>query len=196
MATQHKNRDLTGKRIAILATDGFEESELVKPLNALKEMGAEIHVVAPAKTMTPGVIRGWDHTKWGSDVPIDKAIDEAKPEHYDALVLPGGVMNPDKLRMDPKAVAFVREFFEAGKPVGAICHGPQTMIDAGVVSGRTMTSYPAIRRDLENAGAHWEDREVVVDQGLVTSRKPADIPAFIDKVAEEVLEGVHSGQHA
>ncbi|HZW11313.1 MAG TPA: type 1 glutamine amidotransferase domain-containing protein [Phycisphaerales bacterium] len=192
----NRSQNLTGKRIAFLATDGFEESELVQPLNALKEMGADIHVVAPAKTMLPGVIRGWDHTKWGSDVPVDKSLDEARSDDYDALVLPGGVMNPDKLRTDTKALDFLREFFEAGKPVGAICHGPQTMIDAGVVSGRTMTSYPAIRRDLENAGARWEDRAVVVDQGLVTSRKPADLPAFIDKVAEEVLEGIHSGQHA
>jgi len=192
----NNTRDLSGKTIAILATDGFEQAELIEPLNALTEMGADVHVVAPDETMTPGVIRGWDHTDWGGSVPVNRTIREADPGDYDCLVLPGGVMNPDKLRTREEAIAFVRHFFKAGKPVAAICHGPQLLINAGVVSGRTMTSYPAIRIDLENAGAHWEDREVVVDQGLVTGRKPADIPAFIDKIAEEVLEGIHSGQHA
>lgn len=189
-----KKHDLSGKTIAILSTDGFEQSELLEPLEQLRAMGAAVHVIAPDDTREKGKIRGWDHTDWGESVDVDKTIAEARADDYDALVLPGGVLNPDKLRMREDATTFVRNFFEAGKPVGAICHGPQTMIDAGVVAGRTMTSYPAIRRDLENAGARWEDREVVVDQGLVTSRKPDDIPAFVAKVAEEVAEGVHAAQ--
>lgn len=178
--------------IAILATDGFEQSELLEPLERLREAGATVHVVAPES----GEIRGWNHTDWGEGVPVDRTIDEAhaRVDEYDGLVLPGGVMNPDKLRMREDATRFVREFFKAGKPVGAICHGPQILIDCGVIEGRELTSYPSIKNDLKNAGARWVDAEVVVDQGLVTSRTPDDLPAFIKKTIEEVGEGVHEGQ--
>ncbi len=178
--------------IAILATDGFEQSELIEPLNKLKEAGATVHVVAPEK----GSIRGWNHGEWGESVKVDRTITEAegKADEYDALVLPGGVLNPDQLRMREDATRFVREFFKAGKPVSAICHGPQILIDCGVIEGRELTSYPSIKNDLKNAGARWVDQEVVVDQGLVTSRTPDDLPAFIDKTIEEVREGVHAGQ--
>lgn len=191
---KNKKHNLSGKKIAILATDGYEQSELVKPLEALKQMGAEVHVISPDETIEKGKIRGWDNTDWGDSVDVDKTIGEADPDDYDALVLPGGVMNPDKLRMREDATTFVRHFFKAGKPVGAICHAPQILIDCGVLQGREVTSYPSIKMDLKNAGARWEDREVIVDQALVTSRKPDDIPAFIDKVAEEVTEGVHEAQ--
>jgi len=191
-----KARDLSGKTIAILATDGFEQSELIEPMRALGEMGAKVDIIAPENTMDKGRIRGWDHTDWGQSVDVTATIDRADPADYDALVLPGGVMNPDKLRGDSGAIRFVRAFFKAGKPVAAICHGPQVLIEARVVSGRTLTSYPSVRTDLENAGANWQDSPVVVDQGLVTSRNPDDIPAFVEKIAEEVLEGIHSGQHA
>lgn len=178
--------------IAILSTDGFEQSELIEPLNKLREAGATCHVVSPKS----GEIKGWDNGNWGKSVKVDRTIAdaEAKVDEYDALVLPGGVMNPDKLRMSEDATRFVREFFKAGKPVAAICHGPQILIDCGVVEGREMTSYPSIKNDLKNAGARWVDKEVVVDQGLVTSRTPKDLPAFIDKIIEEVREGVHAGQ--
>jgi protease I len=172
---------LEGIRIAILATDGFEQVELREPRRALEEAGAETDVVAPKSDS----IRGWDRTDWGDEVDVDAALEEADRDDYDALLLPGGVLNPDKLRMDEKALAFVRSFFADGKPVAAICHGPQTMIDAEVVEGRRMTSYPAIRKDLENAGAKWTDQAVVVDNGLITSRKPDDIPAFNEAVISE-----------
>jgi len=165
---------LQGLRVAVLATDGFEQSELIEPRRALDEAGATTQVVSP-KT---GEIRGWNHTDWGQSVRVDVALDGARPDDYDALVLPGGVMNPDKLRMEPKAVAFVKAFFDAGKPVAAICHGPWTVIEAGAARGRRMTSWPSLHTDLANAGAQWVDEEVVVDRGLVTSRKPQDIPAF------------------
>jgi len=181
---------LKDKTIAILATDGFEESELTEPLNKLREAGAEVHVVSPES----GSIRGWNHGEWGRVVTVDRTLDEANPDDYDALVLPGGVMNPDKLRMRQDATAFVRAFFKDGKPVSAICHGPQILIDCGVVEGREMTSYPSIKLDLKNAGARWTDQEVVVDQGLVTSRTPEDLPAFIAKTIEEVREGRHAAQ--
>jgi len=166
--------ELQGLRVAVLATDGFEQSELIEPRRALDEVGATTQVVSP-KT---GEIRGWNHTDWGQSVRVDVALDGARPDDYDALVLPGGVMNPDKLRMEPKAVAFVKAFFDAGKPVAAICHGPWTVIEAGAARGRRMTSWPSLHTDLANAGAQWVDEEVVVDRGLVTSRKPQDIPAF------------------
>jgi protease I len=182
--------DLSGKTIAVLATDGFEQSELTDPLRALKEAGATVHVIAPKS----GKIRGWQHTDWGDEVPVDRTLEQADPADYDALVLPGGQMNPDKLRLEPKAVEFVRGFFEARKPVGAICHGPWLLVEADVVRGRTVTSWPSIRTDLKNAGANWVDREVVVDNGLVTSRKPDDIPAFNAKIIEEFAEGRHQAQ--
>ena len=189
-----RKRDLSGKSIAILATDGFEESELKVPLMTLREMGAEVEVVAPAETQESGSIRGWDHTEWGGAVNVDRTLDTASGNDYHALLLPGGVLNPDQLRLREDATRFARSFFEDGKPVAAICHGAQTLIDCGVIEGRSMTSYPSIKIDLKNAGARWEDREVVCDQGLVTSRNPGDLPAFVDKFAEEVLEGRHEKQ--
>jgi protease I len=181
---------LEGLKIAILAADGFEQSELFEPKKALEEAGAETFVVS----LKSGDIKGWKHTDWSESIAVDVTVDEADPTGYDALVLPGGVMNPDKLRGDEKAVNFVRSFFDAGKPVGAICHGPWTLINAEVVKGREMTSYHTIRKDLENAGAKWTNSEVVVDNGLVTSRQPDDIPAFNQKLIEEFAEGKHSKQ--
>ena len=182
---------LENKTIAILTEDGFEEVELTEPRKALEEAGATVHVISPK----PGKVKAWDHDHWSIECPVDKTMAEADPENYDGLLLPGGVFNPDKLRTDEKALAFVKSFFESGKPVAAICHGPQTLINAGVVSGRKMTSYPSIKQDLINAGANWEDAEVVVDKGLVTSRKPADLPAFNKKMCEEFAEGIHAGPH-
>ena len=178
---------LDGKKIAILVANGFEEDELLSPRKALEHAGAETRVVSPESNK----VKGWKHTDWGKEVDVGVALDSADPADYDALVLPGGVMNPDHLRRNQKALTFVRSFFEAGKPVGAICHGPWTLIDAGVARGRHMTSYESIQNDLKNAGVNWEDREVVVDNGLVTSRKPDDLPAFNRKLIEEVAEGVH-----
>jgi protease I len=179
--------DLTGKKVAILATDGFEQDELFSPLEALRGAHADVKIVSPAK----GEIKGWKHTDWGQKVKVDLPLDQARAEDFDALVLPGGVMNPDHLRQDPKAVQFVRVFFGSGKPVAAICHGPQMLIEAGVVRGRKLTSYSSIRTDLKNAGAEWVDGEVIVDNGLVTSRTPDDLPAFNAKMIEEIAEGIH-----
>ena len=181
---------LTGKRVAILATDGFEQSELLEPLRALREHGADVDVVSPKG----GQVQGFEHFDKGESVPVDVELAQADPGRYDALVIPGGLFNPDSLRLDEQALAFVRGFFEAGKPVAAICHGPWVLANAGVVEGRTLTSVPNIRRDLENAGAKWVDEEVVVDQGLVTSRTPKDLPAFCAKLVEEIDEGRHAGQ--
>lgn len=167
-------RTLQGKKVAILATDGFEQSELLEPRKALDEAGAATQVVSPADKK----VKGWNHKEWGNEVPVDVSLDSAKAEEFDALLLPGGVMNPDQLRMNAKAVEFVKHFTEAGKPVAAICHGPWTLIEAGAVRGRTMTSWPSLKTDLKNAGATWVDKEVVSDKGLVTSRKPDDLPAF------------------
>jgi protease I len=161
--------------VAILATDGFEQSELTEPLEALTKAGANIWIVSPK----PGTIRGWQHKNWTDDeVRVDLTLDDTGPDDFDALVLPGGVMNPDALRMQPNAVAFVRGFFDANKPVAAICHGPWTVIESGAARGRLMTSWPSLRTDIENAGGQWTDAEVVVDGNLVTSRKPDDLPAF------------------
>lgn len=182
--------DLNGLRVAVLATDGFEASELNEPVSALKKAGADVDVVAPES----GSIRGWADGDWTDSVEVDYTVDEVSAEHYRALVLPGGVMNPDTLRTHEGAVQFTRDFFDAGKPVAAICHGPWMLAEAGVVDGREVTSWPSIRTDLENAGAHVLDDEVVVDQGLVTSRHPGDLPAFIEKMLEEISEGVHAGQ--
>jgi protease I len=184
------NRQLDGKRIAILVTDGFEQVEMTEPRQALDEAGARTELISPKK----GRVKGWQHTEWGDEFPVDVELSRANPASYDGLVLPGGVMNPDKLRINTQALDFVRAFFDAGKPVAAICHGPWTLIDAGVVKGREMTSYESIKTDLKNAGARWVDREVVVDNGLVTSRKPDDLPAFNRKIIEEFAEGVHAGQ--
>jgi protease I len=184
--------NLNGKTVAILATNGFEQSELEEPRNALEEAGASTVVISPEE----GEIRGWEEGDWGDEVEVDVELSEADPDEYDALVLPGGVLNPDKLRLLPEAVKFVQAFFKAGKPVAAICHGPQLLIEAGVVKGRTLTSYPSLKTDLINAGAKWVDKEVVVDNGLITSRKPDDIPRFNEKVIEEIAEGRHERQAA
>ncbi|HWF10912.1 MAG TPA: type 1 glutamine amidotransferase domain-containing protein [Bryobacteraceae bacterium] len=178
---------LDGKRVAILATNGFEQSELIEPRKALDAAGAKTQVVSPEK----GKIKGWNHTDWGEEVGVDIALDAADPHAFDALLLPGGVMNPDKLRMIPAAVHFVREFFAARKPVAAICHGPWMLLEAGAVRGRTLTSWPSLQTDIRNAGGKWVDEEVVVDNGVVTSRKPDDIPAFNRKMIEEFAEGRH-----
>jgi protease I len=179
--------NLDGKKVAILVAEGFEEVELTSPKEALEDAGAETEIVSPAEKK----VRAWDETDWGSKFKVDVPLQEANAGDYDALLLPGGVMNPDHLRLQPKAIEFIRAFFDAGKPVAAICHGPWTLIDAGVAKGRRMTSYPSIKMDLKNAGASWVDEEVVVDNGLVTSRKPADLPAFNRKIIEEIGEGVH-----
>src|SRR5580692_1334456 len=168
------NGNLQGKKVAILATDGFEQSELLEPRKALDEAGATTQVVSPAGKK----IKGWDQKDWGKEVSVDVPLDSAHAEEFDALLLPGGVMNPDQLRMNPTAVQFVKQFTDAGKPVAALCHGPWTLVEAGAVRGRTMTSWPSLKTDLKNAGAEWVDQEVVHDDGLVTSRKPDDIPAF------------------
>jgi len=181
---------LKGKKIAALVDNGFEQSELLEPKRALEEAGAEVHVVSPQN----GEVKGWEHKDWGHAVPVDRALNAAKAAEYDGLLLPGGVMNPDHLRMNEQAVAFVREFVTANKPIAAICHGPWTLIEAGGVKGRRVTSWPSLRTDLTNAGASWSDQEVIVDRGLVTSRKPDDIPAFNRKMIEEFAEGVHPPQ--
>ena len=175
------------KNIAILATDGFEESELKSPKQALEDQGWTAHIVS----LKSGEIKSWADGDWGTKYKVDKVVTDVSASDYDALMLPGGVINPDKLRIDDGALAFVKGFFEAKKPVAAICHGPWTLINAGVVNGRKVTSYGSIRKDLENAGAHWSDEEVVVDMGLVTSRSPEDLPAFNKKMVEEIKEGVH-----
>ena len=179
---------LKGKRIAILVTDGFEQVEMTEPRQALAEEGATTTLVAPR----PGKVKGWKHTDWGDTFEVDRVLSDVREAEFDALLLPGGAMNPDKLRLEPEAVALVRSFFDAGKPVAAICHGPWLLIDAGVARGRTVTSWPSIRLDLANAGARVEDAEVVVDRGLVTSRKPDDIPAFNRKMIEVFAQGAEA----
>ena len=179
---------LRGKNIAILTEEGFEQIELTSPLEALKAAGATVHVVSPKS----GKIKAWDKTNWGIEIDVDKQLSEVSPDDYDALVLPGGVLNPDKLRQNKDAVAFVSAFLDEGKPLAAICHGPQMLIETNMVGGRTLTSYPSLKTDLENARAHWIDQEVVVDNGLVTSRRPDDLPAFNKKMIEEIAEGVHA----
>jgi protease I len=178
---------LDGMKVAILVAEGFEQVELTEPRKALDEAGAQTLVVSPAR----GEVQGWNHFDKGDKVKVDVALDDADAEDFDALLLPGGVANPDQLRTIPRAVEFVRGFFESGKPVAAICHAPWTLIEAGVVNERSITSWPSLRTDLLNAGAKWVDREVVTDHGLVTSRKPGDIPAFNRKMIEEFAEGRH-----
>lgn len=182
------NRDsLRHKRIAILATDGVEHVELAEPRHALENAGAHCDVIAPQY----GKIKSWEKDHWGQPVPVDKPLFKAHPDEYDALLLPGGVMNPDSLRQDRAAVEFVRAFADAGKPIAAICHGPWLLVEADAIRGRILTSWPSLRTDIINAGGEWQDRECVVDRGLVTSRQPADIPAFNAKMIEEFAEGVH-----
>ncbi len=184
--------ELKGKRVAILVENGFEQVELTEPRKALDQAGAQTAIVSPVE----GRVKGWKFTEWGDDFLVDVPLAGARAEDFDALMLPGGVINPDKLRINPEAVAFVRAFHDAKKPIAAICHGPWTLIDAGVVRGRRMTSWPSLRTDLRNAGADWVDEEVVTDQGMVTSRKPDDIPAFSRKMIEEFAEGIHERRKA
>lgn len=165
---------LQGKTVAILATNGFEQSELLKPKQALEEAGARTQVVSPAE----GKIRGWENKNWGKDVPVDVPLKSADPAQYDALLLPGGVMNPDQLRMIPEAVTFVKHFVDQGKPVAAICHGPWMLVETGAVRGRTVTSWPSLKTDIRNAGGTWVNKEAIESNGVITSRKPDDIPAF------------------
>jgi protease I len=179
--------ELRNKRVAALVDNGFEQSELVEPKRALEAAGAKVDIVSPQN----GKVKGWAMKDWGDEVAVDRELDGANAAEYDALLLPGGVMNPDKLRTNRKAVSFVKAFVDAGKPIAAICHGPWTLIEAGGVQGRKMTSWPSLQSDLRNAGAHWVDQEVVTDNGLVTSRKPDDIPAFNRKMIEEFGEGRH-----
>ncbi len=174
---------LKGKRVAIVATDGFEQVELTEPQKFLKNEGADVDVIS----LKAGSIKGWDQTDWGDKVDVDKVIDDVRAADYDALVLPGGQINPDKLRVEPKVVSFIREFMTSGKVVAAICHGPWTLIEADTVRGKHMTSWPSLKTDLRNAGAEWQDSEVVVDGNLITSRKPDDIPAFNQKIEELLL---------
>lgn len=183
---------LEGKKVAILATDGFEQSELMEPYKALREAGAEVVIVAPKG----GRIQGWKHIQPGEQVDVGLSLDQADAEDFDALMLPGGVMNPDQLRMNPKAVHFVRDFHTARKPIAAICHGPWMLVEADIVDGRRVTSWPSLKTDLRNAGAEWTDAEVVCDRGLVTSRKPDDLPAFNKKMIEEIAEGKHERRGA
>ena len=183
---------LQGKIIAVLATDGFEQSELLVPVEALRDEGAVVEIVAPKA----GEIQGWDHLTPDRKVAVDKTLDQARSGDYDALVLPGGVANPDQLRMDDRALQFIRTMLDDGKPAGVICHAPWLLIDTGHAEGRTLTSWPSIRADLRNAGANVVDQEVVVDRGIVTSRKPDDLPAFCEKIIEEFAEGGHAGGRA
>lgn len=179
--------ELRNKRVAALVEHGFEQVELIEPKKALEQAGATVDVVSPQS----GKVKGWNHKEWGDEIPVDRGLDSANADEYDALLLPGGVLNPDRLRINKTAVQFVKKFVEANKPIAAICHGPWTLIEAGAAKGRRMTSWPSLATDLRNAGANWVDEECVVDNGLVTSRKPDDIPAFNRKMIEEFAEGPH-----
>ena len=182
---------LKGLKVAILVSDGYEQVELTEPRTALDEAGANTQIVSPKN----GHVRAWKFNDWGTELPVDVKLDDAEPEHFDALLLPGGVINPDTLRIEPKAVAFVKAFFDAGKPVAAICHGPWTVIEAGAARGRRITSWPSLKTDLKNAGADWIDQPVVVDKDLVTSRRPEDIPAFNPEVIR-LFAGARGKQRA
>lgn len=184
--------ELNGKRILILATNGFEQSELEVPRDRLKAAGAEVHVVSPEQ----GEIKGWDKKDWGRPVKVDKALGDAKADDYDAIVLPGGQINPDLLRVDKDALKLIKAFYDAGKTVAAVCHAPWLLIDTGIAKGKKMTSYHSIKTDVMNAGAQWEDKEVVTDNGVITSRNPGDLEAFSKKIIEEVREGKHQRKAA
>lgn len=179
---------ISGKRVAILATDGVEQVELTEPRKALDDAGARTTLISPKD----GTIRAWQHDHWGDQIKVDMPLQSARADDFDALMLPGGVMNPDHLRTNRAAVDFVRDFVRSGKPIAAICHGPWLLVEAGAVQGRTITSWPSLQTDIRNAGGDWVDREVVTDEGIVTSRKPDDIPAFNAKMIEEFREGTHS----
>ena len=181
-------KDIKGKKVAIITEHGFEEVELTSPKKALEEAGAIVHIISAQK----GSVKAWAHDHWSIELPVDVALKEANPYDYDALVIPGGVMNPDSMREQKEYVAFAQHFLEQGKPLASICHGPQLLIETGMISNRTLTSYPSVKTDLMNAGAHWEDKEVVVDNGLVTSRSPKDLEAFNKKMVEEISEGKHA----
>ncbi|ODT71666.1 MAG: protease [Pelagibacterium sp. SCN 63-23] len=185
-------QNLNGKAVAILATNGFEQSELEVPLKALRDAGADVHVVS----LEAGEIKGWDKDDWGNSVPVDKVLGEVSAEDYDAIVLPGGQINPDLLRVETKAIDFIKSFWDQKKVVAAICHAPWLLVEAGIIKGRKVTSYPSVKTDVVNAGGIWEDSQVVTDQGLVTSRKPDDLEAFCDKIAEEINEGRHERRAA
>lgn len=183
-------------KILIIATDGFEQSELQTPLTELRQQGATVHVAAPAKTKQEGQIIGWKNGDWGAAVPVDVELESVDAGKYDALVIPGGVINPDHLRTNPSAVKLVKSFNESGKTIAAICHGPWMLAEAGIIKGRKVTSYGSIKTDIKNAGGQWEDTEVVTDEGIITSRSPDDLPAFVDKIVEEVQEGTHQRRNA
>lgn len=183
---------LKGKKVAFLATDGFEQIEFTKPWDEIQKAGADTELVS----LKSGNIQGFEHFEPQDEFPVDATVGEAKASEYDGLVIPGGVHNPDALRLDPKAVQFVKDFLDAGKPVAAICHGPWVLVEAGAVKGRTVTSWPSLKTDITNAGGTWVDKEVVTDNGLTTSRKPADLSAFCRKVIEELAEGSHSARAA
>lgn len=180
--------DLKSKRVAILTENGFEEVELTSPKKALENAGVQVDIVSPQKSK----VKAWDVDHWSIELPVDVNLSDANADDYDALMIPGGVINPDKMRINKDCVAFAESFLKAGKPVAAICHGPQLLIETGLIDGRKMTSYPSIKTDLQNAGANWHDKEVVVDKGLVTSRSPKDLEAFNKKMLEEIGEGIHS----
>lgn len=178
---------LEGKKVAVITENGFEEVELTSPVKALKDAGATVHIISPQKDK----VKAWNKDHWSIEVPVDVPLDKANPNDYDALLIPGGVLNPDQMRKNEDCVSFAKHFLETAKPLAAICHGPQLLIETGLLKGRNMTSYSSIKTDLKNAGVNWEDKEVVVDQGLVTSRSPKDLEAFNKKMIEEIGEGIH-----